>query len=100
MSYNGQKNVYTCPAGHKTVTIDLDEGTTPFILRCQHRINDGKHACNEMARSSFYNVTPEEDQLPVTFEWYKPASPKDVSKDLREHVQKGGLVLRKRRGRL
>ena len=32
----GYKNIYTCPkCGGQTVTIDVDEGVTPFMLRCR-----------------------------------------------------------------
>lgn len=91
MSYKGKKNVYTCPHGHKTVTVDVDDGTTPFMLRCRQRADDGKHNCTEMARSSFYQVN---QSLEAEFEWYKPDI-KKVSKSEKEHVRMGGLLIRK-----
>jgi len=45
-------NVYTCPKGHKTVTIDTDEGTTPMMLMCRQKDDDGKHNCTEWAISA------------------------------------------------
>lgn len=85
-------NIYTCPDGHKTVTVYLEEGTTPFIIGCQQRINDGKHSCNLEAKSCFYRCS--QDLVP-THEWYKPTDLKKLNPAEREHVKKGGLLLRK-----
>jgi hypothetical protein len=92
MSYKGKINVYSCPAGHTTVTIDTDEGVTPMMLRCTKRAKDGKHDCTEYARSSWYRC---DQALTPEYEWYKPASLKGLNRDEKEHVVKGGLLLRK-----
>lgn len=86
----GKKNVYVCSAcGHQTVTIDIDEGTTPFMISCIK--------CDEAAYSQFYadgaqGMTP-------THEWRKPAEKereellKLSPETLTEHVDRGGLLL-------
>lgn len=89
----GRINTYTCDKGHVTVTEDLVEGTTPMMLRCRQKDDDGKHNCNEMARSAWYmcdqGLTPE-------YEWYKPESENGLNKEERDHVRMGGLLLRKK----
>lgn len=64
MSLQRPINCYTCPKGHHTVTIDIDEGVTPMFLSCKHE------GCKETATSSMYShrvqaMTPE-------WEWWKP----------------------------
>ncbi|MDO8476746.1 MAG: hypothetical protein Q7W02_11280 [Candidatus Rokubacteria bacterium] len=42
VSVAGKVNVYVCPkCGRGTVTIDRDEGTTPFLLRCRASGREG-----------------------------------------------------------
>lgn len=79
-------NVYTCPNGHETVTVDLDDGVTPFMLRC-------RSGCAEMAQSSCYRVSP--GKIPA-WEWYRPgkAERRKLSRAMRAHVDQGGLVFR------
>lgn len=91
MSFQGKKNIYECPKGHQTVTVDVDDGVTPMMLRCRQKA-DEKHNCTEMARSSFYSV---DQLLTAEYEWYKPASLKGLNSAEREHVKRGGLLLRK-----
>lgn len=88
----GKINTYTCPKGHVTVTIDSDDGVTPFKLRCRQRDDDGKHNCTEMAQSAMYQC---DQKLTPEFEWFRPASFKGYSPTMREHLQKGGLEIRK-----
>lgn len=85
-------NTYTCPHGHVTVTIDTDEGVTPMMLRCRQKADDGKHNCTDFAKSGFYQV---DQTLTPEYEWYKPASLKGLSAQMKEHVKMGGLELRK-----
>ena len=92
MSYQEKINVFICSKGHKTVTIDTDDGVTPMMLRCRQRDDDGKHNCTEMACSSFYKV----DQiLKPDYEWYRPSSFKGYDVNTKEHLKLGGLLLRK-----
>jgi len=86
----GRKNVYVCGAcGHRTVTIDVDEGTTPFMISCTE--------CDEAAYSQFY--ADESQDMTPTHEWRKPndAERKELLKlspeTLTEHVDRGGLLL-------
>lgn len=65
-------NVYICKDNHQTVTIDRDEGVTPFIIRCQ--------TCILSAKSSGYKC--DQNQIPI-LEWIKPEN----DKHLREIVQ-------------
>lgn len=92
MSYRGKINIYTCPAGHTTVTIDIDEGVTPMMIRCTKKAEDGKHNCTEFARSAWYHCN---QALTPEYVWYKPAFLNGLNKDEKEHVTKGGLLLRK-----
>lgn len=79
-------NRYTCPDGHQTITIDIDDGTTPMFLNCR------TNACGKQATSSFYQVP---DGLLPEYEWYKPTDIKKVEKISRDHVRRGGLLIRK-----
>jgi hypothetical protein len=94
----GRENVYTCPKckGY-TVTIDIDEGVTPFMLRCRA---NGENVCDGMATSSFYPQGPRPADIPPpSWEWYKPTGReyRNLSKGMKEHVDKGGLDIRARR---
>jgi len=85
-------NTYTCPKGHITVTVDVDEGTTPMTMRCRQRDDDGKHNCTEFASSAWYRC---DQGLTPEYEWFKPASLKGYSREMKEHLKMGGLELRK-----
>ena len=82
-------NVYTCPDGHITKTVDVDAGVTPFMHKCSK--------CNKWATSSFYKgIAPNEE--PVE-EWYRPTLEETLklanNTALLDHVLKGGLLCRK-----
>lgn len=86
-------NAWVCEVCHEaTVCVDVDEGVTPFMLRC--RATEG---CEGMATSRFY---PNEAIPPLMprWEWYKPGRIRRLflSRWVREHVKKGGLVIRPR----
>ena len=82
-----RKNVYTCPRGHRTVTVDSAVGVTPFMIGCKAA------DCCEMAQSSMYRVGPD---LVASHEWYVPSVEEFASLDdaTREHCKRGGLLLR------
>lgn len=82
----GRINQYTCrTCGGVITTIDRDEGTTPMMLVCR-----ATKGCDGSMFSSMYRVAP---YLTPEWEWYKPEKlPKG---EMREHVQMGGLLLRK-----
>lgn len=93
-------NVYTCrECGGHTVTVDVDEGVTPFMIRCRAgkevdaadagilRYNQAleeygirirprptvKRGCHGMAYSSFYPRGPKPPHIgEPAWEWYKP----------------------------
>lgn len=92
MGFQGKKNVYICSKGHNTVTVDKDNGTTPMMIRCRQKHDDGKRNCTEMATSSFYHV---DQSLIAEYEWYKPDSTKGLNQYDKEHVDMGGLLFRK-----
>ena len=96
----GQENVYTCQkCGGYTVTIDRDEGTTPFMIRCR-----AKDECKGEAYSSFYPKGPRPAYIPPpAWEWYRPTDTElllEVEKHpkseagIRQHVEMGGLLMR------
>jgi len=83
----GKLNRYTCSTcGGSIVTVDRDEGTTPFMLRC--RASDG---CRGTMKSSFYRGvtgTPTWAWRKATEDEYAASSP-----DARRHFDLGGLDL-------
>lgn len=97
----GMINVYVCQkCGGYTVTIDIDEGVTPFMLGC--RASGKERECNGMATSSFYPKGPRPAHIPEpAWEWYRAtdAEARKIDKRARgswQHHQQGGLFLRKR----
>ncbi|HUD74796.1 MAG TPA: hypothetical protein VMQ76_06965 [Terracidiphilus sp.] len=92
-----RENVYTCQkCGGLTVTVDIDEGVTPFMIGC--RASGNETDCNGDAYSAFYPKGPRPPHIPKpSWEWYKP-SDKEVNsfpESWRDHYRKGGLHLRK-----
>ena len=85
----GKKNVYVCQAcGRKIVTLDIDEGVTPFMIPCKET-----EGCEEgLMRSCFYSV---DQTLPVNYVWFIPKSLDGYSESMIEHINKGGLDIRK-----
>lgn len=88
-------NIYTCTTcDGKTVTVDVNDGVTPFMIRCR-----ATERCGGDAHSCFYRVPPGEHK--PTFEWYKPTLKKAKRLDRTwpgtlDHVRQGGLMLRPR----
>lgn len=86
----GAKNLYVCQTCRNVVvTIDRDEGVTPFMIRCRALSN-----CTGMMHSVCYQIPEKYRDKEPTFEWYKP-NIKDVSIQNRAHVHSGGLLLRR-----
>ncbi len=84
----GMKNKYKCDRCQgEIITIDREEGVTPFAMAC--RATDG---CHGTMTSSFYVC---DQSLRAEWEWYKPARLKGLDADMRDHVEKGGLVLQR-----
>jgi hypothetical protein len=86
MEEKGKVNVYKCPNGHDNITVNADEGVTPFMLRCR------ESNCGAMAQSQMYMVN---QSLTPQFEWYKPTNMKALNPAERHHVEMGGLLIRK-----
>ena len=78
-------NRYTCDAcGDSIITMDADEGTTPFMLGCRATAD-----CEGMMQSSMYrgvSGTPD-------FVWRRPTRDeyKLSSADMKHHFDLGGL---------
>jgi hypothetical protein len=97
MRTHPRENVYTCrKCGGFTVTVDLDEGITPYLLACRA---SGKHGdCPGMAESSGYPIGPRPKHIPdPQWEWYKPGELelREASPELRDYALHGGLFLRR-----
>lgn len=92
MSFQGKKNVYLCTkCGHGFVSIDVDEGVTPFMTGCL------RTGCDGWAQSTFYRVDPMLKEVPAALEWYRPTDEGELAKlkhSVRLHVDKGGLISR------
>lgn len=85
---NGRKNAYTCDTcGESTITIDRDEGVTPFTLHCY-----ATRDCGGTMRSQFY-VQNEKTEGQPAYEWRKPtrAEYRRMGDAMREHIDRGGL---------
>lgn len=81
-------NRYNCKCGNSMLSEDVDEGVTPFFMRCG--------ACDAPAQSNFYKVHADDFSLPADIEWYKPTKKETsrLTKPMQEHVQQGGLLYR------
>jgi hypothetical protein len=82
-------NRYECSScGGELVTVDKDDGTTPYFLKC--RVTKG---CAGTMQSGMYLVN---QTLIPTHEWYKPDTGEfdNLTLPMREHVNLGGLLLR------
>jgi hypothetical protein len=100
----GAVNFYLCPEGHITVTIDRDNGVTPFIIWCEHEDflasaakRGASRKCGREAQSAFYRVS-ESYASRATHEFYRPTFEyyqNIKSKALKEHIERGGLAFRK-----
>jgi hypothetical protein len=91
MSFQGQKNIYLCDhCGHGFVTLDIDKGTTPFMMSCMN--------CKELASSLCY-AAPQRllAKVKPALEWYRPgeADLAGLTATTRDHVAAGGLISRK-----
>ena len=94
-----RRNAYFCKKCRKvTITVDIDEGVTPMLIPCIH--------CEQMANSFMYQVpacmrydfSNGIKILPADIEWYRPEKNEllKLSSHEKEHVNKGGLLMRKR----
>jgi hypothetical protein len=89
-------NVYTCQkCGGKTITIDVHKGVTPFMLKC--RASGRESDCDGTSYSAMYRVPKELGLIPM-WEWFTPVGSEynKLSDAMKEHIDKGGLDLRRR----
>jgi hypothetical protein len=72
--------------GGQIITVDADDGVTPFALMCRASPN-----CSGMMYSSFYQGVRGEP----TYEWRRPSDAEyaGMSAAMRAHVDQGGLDL-------
>jgi hypothetical protein len=93
-----KENVYTCQkCGGFTVTIDVDEGVTPFMLKCRASGREGD--CDGFAMSAMYPKGTRPPHIPApAWEWFKPTGDyyDSLPPAMKEHVDNGGLDIRKR----
>ena len=111
----GAINVYVCEYNCLTVTVDRDEGVTPFMIGCKSRSRkdrpikadklDSKGFCIGTARSSFYPKGPKPAHIPEPgWEWVLPTqeeieqiikdAPKDAEAEIRKYYDGSHLTLR------
>lgn len=86
---SGLVNTYTCrDCAGRIVTVNRDEGTTPFTVLCRAKVG-----CKGYMTSGFYRGDQSE---PPTYEWFRPSlrAAKRQGPDMVEHVRLGGLDLR------
>lgn len=94
-------NAYVCDGGyprlpglprpacdHFIITVDRAEGVTPFMVKCGN--------CGRMAFSKMYRIAVD---IAPTHEWYRPDETAELPEGTREHVARGGLLLRPIEGR-
>lgn len=91
----GDKNLYRCQkCGKSIVTIDLDEGVTPFMIECRATLG-----CDGDMYSSLYKLNPLQKAIPPSYEWFKPTSFDHYSEEgrerMKEWVAQGCLDIRK-----
>jgi len=91
-AFKGKRNIYLCEdCGHGFVSIDRDDGVTPFMTKCLNA------DCGKMASSLFYACPqPMLAGTSPALEWYRPGEPEiaGLSPSVADHVRKGGLLSR------
>jgi NAD-dependent SIR2 family protein deacetylase len=95
-AWGGKLNIYTCDRCRAhIVTRDVDEGVTPFMLPsgkyCPNRCGAEPREWVNMT-SSFYRVW--DQRMREDFQWYRPKVGESYDPAYRDHVEKGGLILR------
>lgn len=92
----GAYNAYRCPVCEMyTVVVHADKGVTPMFLACRATEN-----CEGMGVSIGYpkGKIPDKLKAACRFEWYRPDHQEWLGYEpsIREHVSRGGLLLRRR----
>lgn len=93
-------NVYLCrKCLAPTITIERVKGTTPMFLGCKAII--GNDSCSGIAVSQMYPTGDLRKRLmqglKPEWEWYEASQEEinHVGPEMKEHIRKGGLLLRK-----
>lgn len=107
-----RENVYVCEYGCHNVTVDVDKGVTPFMMRCRTTARPGRPlvakltgkdgVCMGMARSAMYPREPRPAHIAgPTHEWYAPSEEerRHLEPAMRDYVEHGGLMIRPRTDR-
>lgn len=91
MEKKGMINYYTCETcGKSIVTVNAADGVTPAFIGC-------RFGCDAMMHSHWYHVPQHTNPLTKNqYEWYKPEDLTALRPEEREHVELGGLLLRRR----
>lgn len=95
----GRKNIYACKdCGSHIVTVDKDQGVTPFMIRCVATHCEAPNGRKGMMQSSMYRVFDPDNIIRPSYEWYRPGLAQILSIGEAEHVKRGGLLLRPIKG--
>lgn len=99
-------NQYVCEYGCLIHTIDVDDGVTPFFIKCVRKPDsnrpiakkflDKNGECIGTASSRFYPREPLPSNVEITHEWYRPDSEDNLTASEIDHFKNGGLFLRER----
>lgn len=104
-------NAYQCEYGCLNVTVDVDKGVTPFMIKCKSvarpdrplkkELTGADGECIGIARSTMYPTEGIPKNIKATHEWYKPDQIEldgnwKNKEAVRDHCKNGGLLLRKR----
>ena len=85
---DGRYNVYECPSGHYLLSMDVDEGVTPFMVTCP---DDGSGATSTMYPKG---LERHPSLWPVRMIWRlaTPSERKREKKSGGDHYARGGLA--------
>lgn len=89
----GRENCYVCDKClEHIVTVDRDPGVTPMFLSC--RATEG---CDGQMVSSMYPDPSKKPASigPATWEWYRPDFTQHYDREMKDHINRGGLILRR-----
>lgn len=82
-----RRNSYRCTTCNGTiVSVDIDPGVTPMMIRCY-----ATEGCPGTAQSTWYRNVPD---LAPTLEWYRPDTTKGQNSETVDHLRQGGLIHR------
>jgi hypothetical protein len=87
----GWVNGYRCDGCKDTIwTILADAGTTPMLINCE-----AKEGCRGMMHSTWGETPYPVEELHVRWEWFKPDDFSGYDEATRQHLEAGGLELRR-----